>query len=144
MAVLKPKVTSDFETLGFNTAIAQMMIFMNAVTKGKCPREYAEGFIKMFSCICPHTGEELWEMLGHTGTIAFEKWPEYDEAAVKEDTVEIGIQINGKVKATVMLPADVDKDTAIAKGKEVVADKLTGTIVKEIYVPGRIINIVVK
>ena len=138
------KVTSDFETLGFNTAIAQMMIFMNAVTKGKCPREYAEGFIKMFSCICPHTGEELWEMLGHTGTIAFEKWPEYDEAAVKEDTVEIGIQINGKVKATVMLPADVDKDTAIAKGKEVVADKLTGTIVKEIYVPGRIINIVVK
>lgn len=138
------KVTSDFETLGFNTAIAQMMIFMNAVTKGKCPREYAEGFIKMFSCICPHTGEELWEMLGHTGTIAFEKWPEYDEAAVKEDTVEIGIQINGKVKATVMLPTDVDKDTAIAKGKEVVADKLTGTIVKEIYVPGRIINIVVK
>ena len=138
------KVTSDFETLGFNTAIAQMMIFMNAVTKGKCPREYAEGFIKMFSCICPHTGEELWEILGHTGTIAFEKWPEYDEAAVKEDTVEIGIQINGKVKATVMLPADVDKDTAIAKGKEVVADKLTGTIVKEIYVPGRIINIVVK
>lgn len=83
-------------------------------------------------------------MLGHDNTIAYEKWPEFDEEAVKEDTVEIGIQINGKVKATVMLPADVDKDTAITKGKEVIADKLTGNIVKEIYVPGRIINIVMK
>ena len=139
------KVTEDFEQLGFNTAISQMMIFVNAVYKaGKCPREYAEGFIKMFSCICPHVGEEAWASLGHEDTIAYEAWPTYDEAAIKEDTVEIAVQINGKVRATVSLPVGVDKDTAIAAGKALIADKLTGTIVKEIYVPGRIINIVQK
>jgi len=139
------KVTEDFEQLGFNTAISQMMIFVNAVYKaGKCPREYAEGFIKMFSCICPHVGEEAWACLGHDNTIAYEAWPTYDEAAIKEDTVEIAVQINGKMRGTVSLPVDVDKDTAIAAGKAVIADKLTGTIVKEIYVPGRIINIVQK
>ena len=139
------KVTEDFEQLGFNTAISQMMIFVNAVYKaGKCPREYAEGFIKMFSCICPHVGEEAWASLGHDNTIAYEAWPIYDEEAIKEDTVEIAVQINGKVRATVSLPVGVDKDTAINAGKALIADKLTGTIVKEIYVPGRIINIVQK
>ena len=139
------KVTEDFEQLGFNTAISQMMIFVNAVYKaGKCPREYAEGFIKMFSCVCPHVGEEVWSSLGHQNTIAYEAWPVYDEEAIKEDTVEIAVQINGKVRATISLPVDVAKDTAIAAGKELIADKLTGTIVKEIYVPGRIINIVQK
>ena len=122
-----------------------MMIFVNAVYKaGKCPLEYAEGFIKMLSCICPHVGEEIWASLGHDQTIAYEAWPTYDEAAIKEDTIEIAVQINGKMRGTVSLPADVDKDAAIAAGKELVADKLTGTIVKEIYVPGRIINIVQK
>ena len=142
------KVTQDFETLGFNTAISQMMIFMNAVTKeGKCPRNYAEGFIKMFSCICPHAGEEIWSILGHDGTIAFEKWPEFDEEAVKEDTVEIGVQINGKVKGKVEIAVDEDSQTVIAKAKEIpaVAKAIEGkNIVKEIYVPGRIVNIVMK
>ena len=142
------KVTSDFEELGFNTAISQMMIFINNVTKaGKCPVEYAEGFIKMFSCICPHVGEELWEILGHEGTIAYEKWPEFDEEAVKEDTVEIGVQINGKVKGKVEIAVDEDSQTVIAKAKEIpaVAKAIEGTnIVKEIYVPGRIVNIVMK
>lgn len=142
------KVTQDFETLGFNTAISQMMIFMNAATKeGKCPRNYAEGFIKMFSCICPHAGEEIWSILGHDGTIAFEKWPEFDEEAVKEDTVEIGVQINGKVKGKVEIAVDEDSQTVIAKAKEIpaVAKAIEGkNIVKEIYVPGRIVNIVVK
>lgn len=142
------KVTQDFETLGFNTAISQMMIFMNAVTKeGKCPRNYAEGFIKMFSCICPHAGEEIWSILGHDGTIAFEKWPEFDEEAVKEDTVEIGVQINGKVKGKVEIAVDEDSKTVIAKAKEIpaVAKAIEGkNIVKEIYVPGRIVNIVAK
>lgn len=142
------KVTQDFETLGFNTAISQMMIFMNAVTKeGKCPRNYAEGFIKMFSCICPHAGEEIWSILGHDGTIAFEKWPEFDEEAVKEDTVEIGVQINGKVKGKVEIAVDEDSQTVIAKAKEIpaVAKAIEGkNIVKEIYVPGRIVNIVAK
>ena len=141
------KVTNDFEELGFNTAIAQMMIFMNTASKGTTPREYAEGFIKMFSCICPHMGEEIWSVIGHDDTIAFESWPTYDEEACKEDTVEIGVQINGKVKATVELAADESQESALAKAKEIpqVKDAIAGkTIVKEIYVPGRIVNIVAK
>ena len=141
------KVSSDFEELGFNTAIAQMMIFMNNVSKGTCPMEYAEGFIKMLSCIVPHVGEEIWQALGHKDTIAYESWPTYDEEAVKEDTIEIGIQVNGKVKGTVSLAVDEDKDSALAKAKAVdsVASFIDGkTVVKEIYVPGKIVNIVVK
>ena len=140
------KVTNDFEALAFNTAIAQMMIFVNAVYKeGSCPREYAENFIKMLSCICPHIGEEMWQILGHDDTIAYEAWPTYDEAKCVEDTVEIAVQINGKVKATLAIGKEDPKDEVIAKGKELIADKLEGkNIVKEIYVPGRIVNIVVK
>ena len=139
------KVTNDFEELGYNTAIAQMMTFVNEVYKaGKCPREYAENFIKMFSCICPHVGEEIWNVLGHTDTIAYEEWPTYDESKMVEDTIKIPVQVNGKTKAVVEVSADISKDDAIAAGKEAIADKLTGNIVKEIYVPGRIINLVVK
>ncbi|MCR5277883.1 MAG: leucine--tRNA ligase [Lachnospiraceae bacterium] len=142
------KVTSDFEQLGFNTAISQMMIFMNAAYKeGKCPKEYAEGFVKMFSCICPHIGEEMWQILGHDTTIAFEPWPVFDPEKVKEDTVEIGIQVNGKVRGTVALGVNEDKDSALAKAKEVPGVKAAiegKTPVKEIYVPGKIVNIVVK
>ena len=123
-----------------------MMIFVNAVYKaGSCYREYAENFIKMFSCICPHVGEEIWEIMGHNNTIAYEAWPTYDEAKCVEDTVEIAVQINGKVKATIAIGKDDPKDDVIAKGKEAIADKLEGkNIVKEIYVPGRIVNIVAK
>ena len=141
------KVTSDFETLGFNTAIAQMMIFMNTATKSTCPKEYADGFIKMFSCICPHVGEEIWSILGHDDTIAYEPWPVFDTEAVKENEIEIGVQVNGKVKGTVLLGVAEDKDSALAKAKEVegVAKFIAGkTVVKEIYVPGKIVNIVVK
>ena len=141
------KVTNDFETLGFNTAIAQMMIFMNEATKGTCPKEYAEGFIKMLSCVCPHVGEEMWSILGHDDTIAYEKWPEYDEAALVENTIEIGVQVNGKVKGVVALGVNDDKDTAMNKAKAVegVARAIEGkTVVKEIFVPGKIVNIVVK
>ena len=139
------KVTSDFEQLGFNTAISQMMIFVNEVYKaGKCPREYAEGLIKMFSCICPHVGEEIWEKLGHNDTIAFESWPTFDESKTVEDTIEIAVQINGKTKGTLAIGRDDAKDDVLARAKETIADKLTGTIVKEIYVPGRIVNIVMK
>ncbi len=142
------KVTDDYEQLGFNTAISQMMIFVNAVYKaGTCPREYAEGFIKMFSCICPHIGEEIWNLMGHDTTIAFESWPVFDPEAVKEDTVEIAVQINGKVKGKVVLSVDEDNDSALAKAKEVpeIQKAMNGkTVVKEIYVKGKIINIVVK
>ena len=141
------KVTSDFETLGFNTAIAQMMIFMNEAVKGTCPKEYAEGFIKMLSCICPHIGEEIWQEFGHDSTIAYEKWPEFDEKALNEDTIEIGVQVNGKVKGVVELLKNEEKDAALAKAKAVdgVAKAIEGkTVVKEIYVPAKIVNIVVK
>ena len=97
-----------------------MMIFMNAAYKaGKMPKEYAEGFVKMFSCICPHTGEEMWQILGHDTTIAYEKWPEFDSEAVKEDTVEIGVQVNGKVKGTVEIGVDEESESALAKAKEI-------------------------
>ena len=142
------KVTDDYEQLAFNTAIAQMMIFVNAVYKnGKCPMEYAEGFVKMLSCISPHVGEEIWQILGHTDTIAYESWPAYDEAQLVEDTIEIAVQINGKVKAKINIPADADNDAAIsaAKADAAVAAAIDGkNIIKEIYVKGRLVNIVAK
>jgi leucyl-tRNA synthetase len=122
-----------------------MMIFVNEVYKaGKCPREYAEGLIKMLSCICPHVGEEIWEKLGHSETIAFESWPQYDESKMVETTVEIAIQINGKTKGTLEIGKEDPKEEVLARAKESIADKLTGNIVKEIYVPGKIVNIVIK
>ena len=122
-----------------------MMIFMNLLYKvGTCPKEYAEGFVKMFSCVCPFVGEELWQCLGHNETIAYEAWPTYEEALTVDDEIEIAVQMNGKTKTQVMISKDEEKDSAIAKAKAALGDKLTGTIVKEIYVPGRIVNIVVK
>ena len=139
------KVTNDFEELGFNTAISQMMIFVNEVYKaGSCPREFAEGLIKMLSCVCPHVGEEIWEKMGHTDTIAFESWPTYDEALTVDDSVEIAVQINGKTRATLQIQKTDPKEEVITRAKETLGDKLTGNIVKEIYVPGRIVNIVMK
>ena len=142
------KITEDFEKLAFNTAISQMMIFVNAVYKeGKCPKAYAEGFVKMLSCISPHIGEELWSILGHDNTIAYEPWPTYDEAKTIDDTVEMPVQINGKVRAVIAVPNGADKDSvlSIAKADDKVIQAIHGkTIVKEIVVPGKIINIVVK
>lgn len=139
------KVTNDFENLAFNTAISQMMIFVNQLYKtGTCPKEYAEGFIKMLSCICPHVGEELWSVLGHDDTIAYEAWPQFIEELTVEDAVEIAVQINGKTKGVVKVSKDADKDTVLAVAKDAVKEKLTPNIVKEIYVPGKIVNIVCK
>lgn len=140
------KVTDDFEQLRFNTAISQMMIFVNAVYKfGKCSMEYAEGFMKMFSCICPHVGEEIWEILGHKDTIAFEKWPSYDADIIREDFITIGIQVNGKVKGIIELSVEEERDSAIAKAKDIIAVKkaIEGKAIRrEVYVKGKIINIV--
>ncbi|MBO7649153.1 MAG: leucine--tRNA ligase, partial [Lachnospiraceae bacterium] len=110
------KVTNDFEKIAYNTAISQMMIFVNACYKtGSCPKEYAEGFVKMLSCICPHICEEMWSILGHEGTIAYEAWPVYDEAKTKEDTIEIAVQVNGKVRAKVNVTMEEDEDAVFAK-----------------------------
>ena len=98
----------------------------------------------MLSCVCPHVGEEIWQKLGHDNTIAFEAWPTYDDAKTVENTVEIAVQINGKTKGVVKIAVDEAKDAVIEKAKQEISDKLTGNIIKEIYVPGRIVNIVMK
>ena len=141
------KVTGDFEKIAFNTAISQMMIFVNACYKtGSCPKEYAEGFIKMLSCICPHIGEEIWTILGHNGTLAYEPWPAFDEAKTKEDTIEIAVQVNGKVRGKVNVTMEEDEDAVWAKILESDANRFINgfTVVKKIYVKGKIFNIVVK
>ena len=141
------KVTNDFEKIAYNTAISQMMIFVNACYKtGSCPKEYAEGFVKMLSCICPHICEEMWSILGHEGTIAYEAWPVYDEAKTKEDTIEIAVQVNGKVRAKVNVTMEEDEDAVFAKVMESEAARFINgmQIVKKIYVKGKIYNIVVK
>ncbi len=142
------KITEDFEKLAFNTAISQMMIFVNAVYKeGKCPKAYAEGLVKMLSCIAPHIGEELWQLLGHDTTLAYEPWPTYDESKTADETVEVVVQVNGKLRGKINLPigAPAAEAIAAAKAEQSVAAFIEGkTIVKEISVPNKIVNIVVK
>ncbi len=144
------KVTSDFEILGFNTAIAQMMVFVNEVYKiGTCPREYAEGFIKMLSCITPHVGEEIWQIMGHDNTIAYESWPTYSEDKCKDAEVTMAVQVNGKMRGTVVMDADLDNDTVIANvlADEKIArflEKNGGSIVKTIVVKNKLVNLIVK
>ncbi len=144
------KVTGDFEVLGFNTAIAQMMVFVNEVYKnGSCPREYAEGFIKMISCIIPHVGEEIWQILGHDTTIAYESWPTYSEEKCKDSEITFAVQVNGKMRGTVVMEADLDNDTVV---QNVLADekiakfleKNGGNIVKTIVVKNKLVNLIVK
>ncbi|WP_394137617.1 leucine--tRNA ligase [Cytobacillus oceanisediminis] len=140
------KVTEDYEGLRFNTAISQMMVFINEAYKATVlPKSYVEGFVKMLSPIAPHISEELWSKLGHSGSIAYEAWPAYDEAKMVDDEVEIVIQINGKVKAKLMVPADAKKDLLeqIAMGDDKVKEQIDGkTVRKVIAVPGKLVNIV--
>ncbi|MBQ6129524.1 MAG: class I tRNA ligase family protein, partial [Lachnospiraceae bacterium] len=139
------KVTEDIEQMKFNTAIAAMMTFMNEVSaNGSITKDELLVFLKLLSPFAPHICEEIWEGLGQEGFVTVSGWPSYDEAKTVDQTIEIAVQINGKLRATVMVDKDISKEDAIAKGKEAVADKLTGNIVKEIYVPGRIVNIVMK
>ena len=141
------KVTNDYETMGFNTAISQMMIFINTVYKEDVfPTEYAEGFLKLLNPVAPHVTEELWNVaLGHNGTISYETWPSYDEAKTIADEITLPIQFNGKLKATVSIALDEDEASVKAKVHSAIDSKLDGkSIVKEIYVKNKIYNIVVK
>lgn len=143
------KVTNDYETMNFNTAISQLMIFINAVYKTDIfPREYAEGFLKLLNPVAPHITEELWNsILGHNGSIAYEKWPEFDESKTIDDEIELPIQVNGKVKATVTIPLDSEESAVkeIVHGNENVQNAISEkNVVKEIYVKNKIYNIVVK
>ena len=138
------KVSNDFENLKYNTAIAALMALLNDFAKDGINHAEYKTFLTLLNPVAPHITEEIWQVCGFEGHLYQQKWPEYDETKTVENTIELPVQINGKTKAVVKLPLDVDKETAIAAGKEAIADKLTGTIVKEIYVPKKIINIVQK
>ena len=140
------KVTEDYEHLHFNTAISQLMVFINEAYKvDALPYLYVEGFVQLLAPIAPHFAEELWSILGNEGGISYVPWPVFDESALVEDEVEIVIQVNGKVKAKVMVAAAATKEEMeeLAKGHEQVAGLLADkTIRKVIVVPGKLVNIV--
>lgn len=141
------KVTGDYENLRFNTAISALMIFTNHCYKaGKVSKSTAETFALLLSPMAPHIAEELWAKLGHTKTLAYEAWPKYDEALAKDDMITVAVQVNGKLRATLEVEPSITQEDilAMAKADEGVAKHLAGTIVKEIYVPGKIVNFVVK
>ncbi len=139
------KVSNDFESLKYNTAIAAMMTLINDFyKKNSVTRDEFKTFITLLNPVAPHLTEELWEVMGFEGRLYNTTWPEFDEAKTVENTVEIAVQINGKTKSTIAIAKDEEKDAVLAKAKEAIADKLTGNVVKEIYVPGRIVNIVMK
>ncbi|MCC8152274.1 MAG: leucine--tRNA ligase [Lachnospiraceae bacterium] len=137
------KVSNDFENLKYNTAIAAMMALLNDFyAKGSVTKDELKTLVILLNPVAPHITEEIWSAIGGEGRVYQQTWPEYDEAKTVEATVEIAVQINGKMRATIMIAKDEAKDAVLAKAKEAVASKLTGTIKKEIYVPGRIVNIV--
>ena len=139
------KVSNDFENLKYNTAIAAMMTLLNDFyKKGSITRGELKTLIILLNPVAPHITEEMWQIIGCEGRVYQQTWPEFEEAKTVESSVEIAVQINGKVKGTLGIQKDDPKDQVIAKAKEVIADKLTGNIVKEIYVPGRLVNIVMK
>jgi leucyl-tRNA synthetase len=143
------KVTEDIESMSFNTAISAMMVLTNHLQslKDRVPLEAAEKLALMVSPFAPHLGEECWSLLGHDGTLAYHPWVEYDEALCVDNTVKMGVQVNGKKRGEIEIPKDADQDGAMAEAMKVqsVSNQLDGKDVKKvIYVPGRILNIVAK
>ncbi|MBQ7383447.1 MAG: class I tRNA ligase family protein, partial [Clostridia bacterium] len=142
------KVTNDIEELKFNTAIAAMMGLLNDIFElGRLTVDELKVLVRLLCPIAPHICEELWEQLGGDGFCSLAEWPSYDEAKTVDSSVEIAVQVNGKLKATVMLPLNCPKDEAIAlaKADERVAAAIEGkTVVKEIAVPNKIVNIVIR
>ncbi|MBT9778446.1 leucine--tRNA ligase [Clostridium sp. MCC353] len=153
MVKLRHKLVFDieqrFNQFNLNTVISGFMEYNNklidlAKKTGGIDKETLKTFVILLAPFAPHIGEELWQQLGGTDTVFHAQWPECDEEAMKDDEIEIAVQVNGKTRAVVNIPADASKDEAIAAGKAALGDKLSGNIVKEIYVPGRIVNIVAK
>ena len=139
------KVSNDFESLKYNTAIAAMMALINDFyKKNEINRAEYTTLLTLLNPVAPHITEELWQIVENKGRVYQTAWPKFDEAKTVEDTIEIAVQVNGKTRALIKVAADADKDTAVLAAKEALGDKLTGNVVKEIYVPGRIVNIVAK
>ncbi|UZD46479.1 leucine--tRNA ligase [Peribacillus frigoritolerans] len=140
------KVTENYEELKFNTAISQLMVFINDAYKAdSLPEVYIEGFVKLLAPVAPHIAEELWSKLGHSESITYGTWPAFDEAKLVDNEVEIVIQINGKVKAKLMVPTDTTREKLeeIAMGDDSIKEQIDGkTIRKVIAVPGKLVNIV--
>lgn len=141
-------ITQRLETFSLNTVISGFMEYNNKMIemakKDGIDKETLKTAVVLLAPFAPHLGEELWRQLGETDSVFHTTWPSADADAMKDDEIEIAVQINGKTKAVVKVPAEVAKEDAIAAGKQALGDKLAGTVVKEIYVPGKIINIVVK
>ena len=142
-------ITTRLEGFSLNTVISGFMECNNnliaiAKKEGGMDKETLEAVVLLLAPFAPHMGEELWEELGHTDSVFHHEWPAHDEEAMKDDEVEIPVQVNGKTKAVISIPVDISKEDAIAKAKEVLGDKLSGNIIKEIYVPKKIVNIVAK
>ena len=153
MVRLRHKLVFDieqrFNQFSLNTVVSGFMEYNNKLIElakktGGIDKETLKTFTILLAPFAPHIGEEIWQQLGGTDSVFHTQWPECDEEAMKDDEVQIGVQVNGKARGVVTIPADASKDVALAAAKEAVADKITGTIVKEIYVPGKIINIVCK
>ena len=143
------EISQRLQNFSLNTVVSGFMEYNNkmiemAKKEGGIDKATLEAAVAMLAPFAPHISEELWEALGHDTSVFAQGWPEYDAEKMKDDEVEIAVQINGKTKAVLSIPADMSKEDAIAAGKELIASKITGTIVKEIYVPKRIVNIVVK
>ncbi|HDR7543367.1 MULTISPECIES: leucine--tRNA ligase [Bacillus] len=138
------KVTEDYAELRFNTAISQMMVFINDAYKAETlPKEYVEGFVKMIAPVAPHIGEELWSKLGYNETITYASWPTFDEAKLVEDEVEIVVQVMGKVRAKLTMSKDASKDEMEKLALEAIQDQIEGkTVRKVIVVPGKLVNVV--
>ncbi|MFY4774501.1 leucine--tRNA ligase [Metabacillus sp. RGM 3146] len=140
------KVTENYEGLRFNTAISQLMVFINDAYKAtELPKKYMEGFVKLLAPVAPHIAEEIWTKLGHEGTISYQAWPEYDESKLVEDEIEIVVQLNGKIRAKLTVPKDLSKEQLeqLAMDDETVKEQLEGkTVRKIIAVPGKLVNIV--
>jgi leucyl-tRNA synthetase len=141
-------VTADIETLSFNTAIAKMMEFTNFFTKEeRRPRAVMEPFVLLLSPFAPHLAEELWQLMGHKKSLAYEPWQKADAAWLREDTVEVPVQVNGKLRSRVVVAAEADAAAieAAARADERTAELLAGKqIAKVIVVPGKLVNFVVK
>ena len=138
------KVTEDYAELRFNTAISQMMVFINDAYKAETlPKEYVEGFVKMIAPVAPHIGEELWSKLGYNETITYASWPTFDESKLVEDEVEIVVQVMGKVRAKLTMSKDASKDEMEKLALEAIQDQIEGkTVRKVIVVPGKLVNVV--